>query len=296
MHYTITSTPITVKATRKHLYTPLRYPGGKTSLFEFFDEVIKFNRLKNVVYIEPYAGGAGAALSLLLLNRVDSIVINDFDVAIYSFWKSILDEPEAFIKKIETTPITVGEWHKQKEIYKNKSTDVLALGFATFFLNRTNRSGILNGGIIGGQKQEGKWKIDARYNRDKLVEKIKLIASVRDKIEVFNKDGLEIIRQYMNDSNSLFYVDPPYYEKGASLYLNSYKHKAHEDLADLLNSCAKKSHWILTYDNVEPICQLYLIRQQYPFVLQYQAHSARKGSEVMILSDTLELPKAKSAN
>jgi DNA adenine methylase len=282
---------IEIKPQRKHLYTPLRYPGGKTSLFYFFDKVIQYNELSNVKYIEPYAGGAGAALSLLILGKVDSIVINDFDPAIYSFWRCLLDSPEDLIQKIIDTPLTVEEWDKQKAIYKSKTENIVELGFATFFLNRTNRSGILTGGIIGGRAQSSDWNMDARYNKESLIAKVRTIVEYKDKIEVLNEDGLEVIKKYSSNPHSLFYVDPPYYEKGASLYLNSYKKDAHASLADALNSCAKDVKWMLTYDNVEPIRELYKERKnQEAFVLNYQAHSSRKGSEIMIFSDCLVRP------
>lgn len=283
---------ILAKTQRKHLYTPLRYPGGKTSLYEFFDSVIDYNELEKVKYIEPYAGGAGAALSLLILGKVDSIVINDFDVAIYSFWKSILDHPDEFIDKINNTPINIDEWYKQREIYKSKNSDVLTLGFATFFLNRTNRSGILKGGVIGGKAQTGKWKLDARFNKIALIQKIRLIQKFRKQITIHNLDGLELIELYKDNPESLFYIDPPYYVQGGSLYLNSYKHDAHEKLAELLNLNAKTIKWMLTYDNVQPILDLYNKREnQEPFILNYQANSTKKGSEIMIFSDCLAIPR-----
>lgn len=282
---------IITKVQRKHLYTPLRYPGGKTSLFEFFASVIDYNELSGVKYIEPYAGGAGAALSLLVLGKVESIVINDYDTAIYSFWRAIIDTPEDFIRLIEATPVTMDEWHKQKAIYISKRGSHLELGFATFFLNRTNRSGILTGGVIGGKSQTGKWKLDARFNKEALIGRIRTIQRHRDNIEVLNEDGLKIIEEYGKNSSSLFYVDPPYYEQGASLYYNSYKHDAHAELSSLLNDYAGITKWMLTYDNIEPILELYKERKnQEPFILNYQANTSKKGSEIMVFSDCLSMP------
>lgn len=259
-------------------------------MFEFFDAVIKFNNLRNVRYIEPYAGGAGAALSLLLLEKVDEIVINDYDKAIYAFWKSILDDTDKFIDKINSTPINIESWKAQKEIYKNGSDDLLELGFATFYLNRTNRSGILTGGPIGGIAQKGKWLLDARFNKEKLIERIKLIALYKDRISVSNLDGLDVITKYAKDESSFFYIDPPYYDKGQCLYLNSYKHRDHENLAKTLDKFSQ-SRWILSYDNVPQIRELYTKRKkQYEFSLHYQAHSSKEGSELIVFSDTLAFP------
>lgn len=213
---------IKTKTQRKYLLTPLRYPGGKTSLFEFFDTVIKEHGWKNITYIEPYAGGAGAGISLLLLEKVRHIVINDFDPAIYSFWFALKEHNAEFIELVSNTPVTVEEWERQKKVYKAADTsDRLSLGFATFFLNRTNRSGILNAGPIGGKQQLGEWKIDARYNKKSLIEKIKLIGLYSDRITVLNDDGSDVIAKYAEDPTSFFYVDPPYFVKGADLYLNA---------------------------------------------------------------------------
>lgn len=274
---------------RKYLYTPLRYPGGKTSLFRFFEQIIEQNQWKDVVYIEPYAGGAGAALSLLITDRVSSIVINDYDPAIYSFWASILNHTDSFIDMINNIATTPEEWRKQKEIYRAAdASNPLELGFATFFLNRTNRSGILNAGPIGGHAQLGKWKMDARFNRKTLSDKIKLIASYKERIKVSNINGLQLIEEYAPHESSFFYIDPPYFVKGAELYLNAFKSDDHEDLAHVLNKY-KDVKWVLTYDSVPEIRQLYKNRNYAPFDLNYSAHhDTKSGSEIMVFSDALD--------
>lgn len=281
---------IKTKTHRKYLFTPLRYPGGKTSLFNFFDAVIKEHGWQDVMYIEPYAGGAGAAVSLLLLEKVNHIVINDYDPAIYSFWLAIKENNAEFIELIVNTPITIEEWGQQKKIYRAADTsDRLSLGFATFFLNRTNRSGILNAGPIGGKQQLGDWKIDARYNKQNLIEKIKLIGLYSDRITVLNEDGVDVIERYAKDLNSFFYVDPPYFVKGSDLYLNAFKLEDHQRLADSLNR-HNKAKWLLSYDNEKRILDLYLDRNHRAFGLKYSAHhNSKVGSELMIFSDAIDM-------
>lgn len=274
------------KRNYKFHYSPLRYPGGKTFLFPFFDKVIKEHRMKNVVYVEPFAGGAGAALALLFLEKVDKIVINDLDRAIYSFWKSAIFNSDKFIKKIYATPITVKEWQRQKAIYNNPKSRQFELGFATFFLNRTNMSGILNGGLIGGIKQKGKYKMDARFNKEKLIEKIHQLSLYKNRISVCNKDGVKLIHDYLNKKNTFIYLDPPYYEKGAALYLNHYKKDDHEMLAEQLNQNPTAS-WLLTYDDKKEIKSLYENRKIVNFSLNYNAYESRQGQEIMIMSDAL---------
>src|SRR3989344_591866 len=180
---------IITSKSRKNYHSPLRYPGGKTSLLPFFEKIIEDHDLQKITYIEPFAGGAGAALALLFSGKVGRIVINDLDRAIYAFWKSSVLSSAKFIKKIKKTPVTISEWKKQKAIYNDPKASVFDLGFATFFLNRTNTSGILDGGLIGGLKQKSKYKIDARFNKDALIERIQQIALYKDKISIFNKDG-----------------------------------------------------------------------------------------------------------
>ena len=269
---------------QKNYHSPLRYPGGKTSLLPFFEKIIEEHGLEKITYVEPFAGGAGAALGLLFSDKVERIVINDLDRAIYSFWLSAIFESGKFIRKIYATPITIAEWKKQREIYRNPKSDTFRLGFATFFLNRTNISGILDGGPIGGLDQKGKWKINARYNKKNLAAKIRRIALYKEKISVSQKDGLDLIEKYLDKKNTFIYLDPPYYEKGAALYLNHYQKENHTALAKKLNQ-HKNSLWLLTYDNKREIKSLYPNREIINFSLRYNAYESRKGREVMILSD-----------
>jgi DNA adenine methylase len=271
-------------------YSPLRYPGGKSCLSDFLTDVIESNQLQGSTYVEPYAGGAGAALTLLMLEKVEDIVINDLDEAIYAFWKSVTEQPNKFIQKLEKIEVSVIEWQKQKEIYRRKSKDILKLGFSTFYLNRTNRSGIIEGGVIGGSNQQGKWGIDARFNKEALIERIEKIALYKNRISVSNKDGILLIKELRRKKKVFAYLDPPYYVKGGSLYLNHYRHEDHERLANLLNN-SSNLHWMLTYDNIDEIKKMYSARACYEFSLNYHADTAKVGQELLILSDQLKLPR-----
>ncbi len=176
-------------------FTPLRYPGGKAKLADYVKALMKENRLLDGEYVEPYAGGAAIALELLFHEYVSCSHINDVRVPVHSFWKSVLEYTDDFCKMVMKTPLTVKAWDKQKRILSHLDEhDELEIGFATFFLNRTNRSGILNGGIIGGRDQTGPWKIDARYNADELVFRIESIAKMRSKIKLTQSDALALLR------------------------------------------------------------------------------------------------------
>ncbi|HFX4051180.1 TPA: DNA adenine methylase, partial [Streptococcus pyogenes] len=208
--------------------SPLRYPGGKTQVYDFVKELVNLN--ETTTYIEPYMGGMGIALKLLLNNNVHKIMVNDYDKAIYAFWYSVLNYTEQLIEKINTTPITIDEWKLQREVQKNKNNcdDLLTLGFSTLFLNRTNRSGIIKAGVIGGLKQDGNYKLDCRFNKEKTIKKIKLIASYKKQIKLYNMDAEKFIRLNITKTkNSFTFFDPPYYTKGPGLYTNFYNHENH---------------------------------------------------------------------
>ncbi len=213
-------------------------------------------------------------------------MINDLDQALYSFWRSAIFDSERFIETIRSTPVTVNEWRKQKKVYQDRRAKRFERGFATFYLNRTNVSGILNGGPIGGVSQTGKWKVDARYNREGLIQRIRELAEYRNRITVTNKDGLELVDKYLLQKNTFVYLDPPYYEKAADLYLNFYVQRDHARLARKLNAHAD-APWLLTYDDHPEILQLYPHRRTLNYSLSYNAYERRRGRELMILSDRL---------
>ncbi|ROO61803.1 DNA adenine methylase [Micromonospora sp. Llam0] len=267
--------------------SPLRYPGGKASLYARLRALIRYNGLTSGTYIEPYAGGAGAALGLLVTGQVNDIIINDLDPAIFAFWKGLVDAPSEFSQMIRGARLSVAEWERQRDLYLNAPRDdYLSLGFATFYLNRTNRSGVLNGGPIGGMDQSGNYKIDARFNKDGLIERVRLIGMYSKRIAVHNMDGIALIRRYIDDSKVLVYADPPYFEKAGSLYLNSFTSDDHKALAECLNGL-KDRLWLLTYDNVPQVSNLYGGRRSEEISLNYSAHRVMKAKEIMVYSDAL---------
>ncbi len=277
-----------------HFFSPLRYPGGKAFLASEFEQIIKIIGQNKPTYIEPYAGGAGAALSLLFSNKVRRIIINDLDKAIYAFWKSVTDYSGRFAEKIFITPVTISEWERQRKIYLNKDADIFNRGFATFFLNRTNRSGVMNAWPIGGKNQDGLYRINARYNKKKLAERVIEIGKYRKRIKVLNEDGIKLAKKYLGQKNTFIYLDPPYFKKGAMLYFNHYEDTDHKKLADLLNSNANH-HWVLTYDEVAKIRSLYSERARKRLSLKYRVYNSyktREARELMFFSDSLSVVKS----
>ncbi len=270
--------------------SPLRYPGGKWRIADFFERIIKLNDLSCAQYVEPYAGGASLALSLLFKEQVSEVYLNDLDPAIHAFWDSVLTRNRDFIKLLDKTSVTSDEWIKQKAIYsKGLSAGKLALGFATFFLNRTNHSGILNGGMIGGKEQSGMWKIDARFNLIELRHRIERIDSFRGRIHLSCEDAIKFLRNNKFTKRSLIYLDPPYYRAGRRLYLNAYKPGDHAGISKYI--LRLKSHWIVSYDDVPEIQELYNNVRSRRIQLLHTARTARSGNEVLFFAPGLRIPR-----
>lgn len=274
--------------------TPLRYPGGKTSIWKMMSGIIVQSGLKGCNYVEPYAGGCGLALSLLFRGYVENLYLNDVDRSIYCFWKAVIDDTNRLVEAIENVPITIDEWHKQRNIQENKdSASDFDLAVSSLFLNRTNRSGvILKAGVIGGLSQSGEYKLDCRFNKQGLIKKIKEIGVLKDRIKFYNHDALDFIGLMDGElsENSFFYIDPPYFSKGQTLYTNSYQPSDHAEIACEINGLSRS--WVMTYDNVEEIQRLYPDRRKYVFDLNYSAANKRRGTELLILGDAVSMPSS----
>ncbi len=272
-------------ANARMLASPLRYPGGKGALYSRLRGLIRDSDLAGCTYIEPYAGGAGAGMALLVTGQVERVVINDLDPAIYAFWSTLVGDPDGLIARIEKAKLSVPEWKRQRKVYLDCDlSDLDTLGFATFYLNRTNRSGVLNGGPIGGLDQSGNYKIDARFNRSQLAERVRVLGLYADQISVSSCDGRSVIKKHGRSRKAFIYADPPYFEKAGSLYLNAFNEENHRQLARTLNDCASGS-WLLTYDDVPQVHELYAERRRRTFELNYSAHRVTKATEIAVLSD-----------
>lgn len=271
--------------------SPLRYPGGKTQLYPLVCDTIRANNLTDVTYIEPFAGGCGLALKLLFKGDVDHITLNDFDIAIYSFWFSILNFADRFCAMVEEVPVTVEEWHKQKKIYNTRDdSDILLLGFATFFLNRTNISGVIKGGFIGGKDQSGKYKIDARFSKKGLIQRIQRISSHRERISFYNLDAIDFIEKIIPTLTNVFInFDPPYVKKGSSLYKNAYSEHEHRELSQKITSC--NFPWIVTYDICPLVKDLYYKFRNSTLGINYSIGDTRSAKEYIFFSDDLIIPQ-----
>lgn len=266
--------------------SPLRYPGGKTKFYDNLIKIFKDNKIENPIYIEPFAGGIGLALKLLNENIVEELILNDIDKGIYSFWYSVLFYTDDLCELIKLAELNLSEREKQKNIYSQKDClnlkykeNILKLGFSTFYLNRVNRSGIIKAGVIGGLKQEGNYKMDCRFNKDKLIEKIKKISNYKDKIKFYNLDVIDFLDIIPLEKTFIFF-DPPYYNKGQELYTNYYTHNDHLKLSEKISSL--KIKWIITYDNTDEIKKIYSEYNIEEFDITYSLEKKRKAKEIII--------------
>lgn len=275
------------------IYSPLRYPGGKGKLEPLMELLIKQTGHVGGTYVEPFAGGAGIALELLDKGIVNDIVINDLDKGIYSFWRAILTETDRFINDIRNVELSINEWNRQRHIIENCSRYSYELGFATFYLNRTNRSGIIKGGVIGGIEQAGNWKMDARFNRESLISRIINIANKKKHIHIYNKDVNSFIQNYLPkyQQNAFVYFDPPYFGKGKELYLNFFSYDDHVRIERMIDNQVN-CDWVITYDDVTEIADIYHNHILKRFDLNYSAAVKRKASEIIIFKCLNMIPTA----
>jgi len=271
--------------------TPLRYPGGKSKLANFMRLVFEENNLINGHYVEPYAGGAGIAFNLLFSGYASHIHINDLNKSIYAFWQVVLEDADNLCRLIHDTPVDIDTWFRQKEVQVHPERySTLELGFSTFFLNRTDRSGIISGGVIGGKNQDGPWKLDARYNKIGLISRIEKISRFSDHITVYNQDAAEFIAKVIPTLplQSVVYLDPPYCAKGRGLYEDHYGFDDHLTISGLVGDIHQK--WIISYDDIPEIRSMYQRYRNLPYQLSYSAADRYKGAEIMFFSDNLLIP------
>lgn len=267
--------------------SPLRYPGGKARLFPFVANLISQNSLFDCDYAEPFAGGAGLALNLLFAGFCNSISLNDLDPAIFCFWHSVTERNDAFCELVEGITFSIDEWYTQREKWEShEKCSPLELGFAAYYLNRTNRSGIIEGaGPIGGYKQLGNYRMDARFSMGEQLSILKAIGSAASAINVTNLDAVTFIKKRDRREPQFLYLDPPYYVKGQRLYRNSYAHNDHVEIAELVRQF--RGNWMVSYDDVIEIRDIYSWSQPLEIQLQYSAGPVAMGKEVIFLCDRL---------
>lgn len=267
--------------------SPLRYPGGKGRIAPFVAQLLEAQPRRPSIYVEPFAGGAGVALRLLHDEYVDEVVLNDLDPGIAAFWRSVFDQPMELIELVRSRMPSLDEWHRQRTVYVEKSAGDLELGFATLFLNRTNRSGILTARPIGGLEQTGKWPLGARWKPEQLEDRIRRSARYSTRVTICEDDGIAVTTRYLGDSETFVYADPPYMGKADGLYLDTLGRDDHQRLAATLRGADR---WLLTYDTHSEVLDLYQGLRCAVFGIKHTAAIQHIGSEYAVFPDSLVVP------
>lgn len=269
--------------------SPLRYPGGKGKLGPFFARLLASQSTVISAYAEPYAGGAGAGLYLLSEGYISRLLVNDLNPGIAAFWRAVCEDAERFASRVAEIAVNIDSWHQQRDIYLSPDGRAdLDLGFATFFLNRCNRSGILSARPIGGLDQSGRWKIDARFNRADLISRIEHISSLAGGIEVSQTHALDFLaRIRRRRTPTLIYADPPYLVPGEELYLSAHSWQDHQKLSTAL--CSMRHPWVLTYDTDDRVRELYPQNRCLSYSIKHTAQSQKIGREYMLFSRGLNV-------
>ena len=264
--------------------SPLRYPGGKTKIYDKVKSLIESNALCDRTYVEPFAGGFGIGIGLLCDGIMESAVLNDFDSHIYHFWLAVLHYTDDLLRRIKDTPVTLEERDKQKAVFKDSSADEISDGFAMLFLNRVNFSGVINGGPIGGLSQSGAYKLDCRFNKDEVMKKVERIALLKSRIELYNCDANELITTCLQDkiNTSFFNIDPPYVKKGRRLYANYFLEEDHRSLEKIITEHLSETRWIVTYDDCDLIRGIYKNYHMIEYGILHNVGGSARGNEVVI--------------
>lgn len=278
--------------------SPLRYPGGKATIAQHLGDVYlaQDGHMPIEIWIEPFAGGAGAALDLLTRDVVDEAWLIDAHPALAAFWGTVIDDGERLAAVVAATVPTMQLWEQSREVLEAGDVGTFDLAYAAFVINRCSRSGIVapRSGPMGGRHQTGRYTIASRFNGPPLADRILHVHSLRSRLRVHHGDGIGYIEQ-LNDSGIVdevvLFVDPPYIREGNRLYANGLDPAAHQRLSAALH--ATEARWLLTYDNhcdVQDV--LYPDHRVVPFNIRNTANRARLATELAVLSNNLQVDES----
>lgn len=244
--------------------SPLRYPGSKRKMIPAIRQLIDGNVPQPKLFVEPFCGGASVSLGLLELGVVERVLLADLDPLVAAFWREATANGEALVKDMRRLEVTVERWDYWRKA-RPRSDRQLAL--KCLFLNRTTFSGIVGGhaGPIGGRSQAGENKIDCRFNKDGLAERILNVHRLANEGRILpvpepSRWSTTLERAKWpaaehHDKETVYYLDPPYIEKAHRIYGLAFKERDHRELATRL--LGTKHRWILSYDAEPLVLDLY---------------------------------------
>lgn len=271
------------------MHSPLRYPGGKSDFVATAFEIFEKSGFTGLPVVEPYAGSAAVSLGLLDFGLTSHVTLLERDPLLYCFWASVFDRPDELIAAFQDLPITIDTWHRLRPLLlveKPNKRQFLEVGLAGLFFNRTNFSGILNAGPIGGKGQRSKYKVDCRTNKDEIISRLLALAMFSGKVDVHFGDAIDFIKKNSKSNSCFYYLDPPYFTKGELLYRHHYGVREHQQLAAALDTV--EFPWLLSYDDHHVIEFLYRNHYLSRLAFRYSAHSPKNHQELLISS--FELP------
>ncbi|MEI7867358.1 MAG: DNA adenine methylase [Candidatus Methylumidiphilus sp.] len=272
-------------STPNKIISPLRYPGSKATFLKVVLEFIEVHGLKGREIVEPYAGSGIVSLSLVANNLVSHATLVERDPLLYSFWKAVFEHTDILLSSIEDININMDTWYELRVLLKHKIPEnelIPDLALACLFFNRTNFSGVLHSGPIGGKDQSSDYKLDCRFNKKDIISRIRQISSLRDGVSVKFGDALEFLQKanIQNHEKRFFYVDPPYFKQGRKLYRYYYKVIDHKRLYDILSVATFP--WLLSYDKHEFIELLYDGFPQVHQSFRYMSRTPKNENELVV--------------
>lgn len=211
-------------------------------------------------YYEPFFGSG--SIGFKVLEELDTdrrVSISDIDPGIVSLWKAVHESPDELCSRIKSFTPNVDDFYSFQETDGTDKSLTVENGFKKLALHQMSYSGLgaKAGGPIGGREQRGAYKIDCRYNVPTLTKNIGKLHTLMSRFKDLTIECKPVFSslESIQRANSIVYLDPPYYVQGGALYANNMNVFEHQELAKRLN--AAEYEWVLSYDDVEPIRQLY---------------------------------------
>ncbi|QOT19275.1 DNA adenine methylase [Paenarthrobacter sp. YJN-5] len=284
---------------RSRYASPLRYPGGKARMAPWLTDTFEglLGPMDVEIWLEPFGGGAGAALTALCTGKVPEAWIVEANPALAAFWTTVMNDGPALAARVERTIPTLALFQESREnvgaALAGEHLNVFDLGLSAFILNRCSRSGMIlpSVGPIGGKMQAGQHTIAARFNAGALADRIRAVHALGDRFKVFAGDGISFLEDLPDSGvqDEVFcFVDPPYIGVGNDLYAVGMDDDLHQRLARALNRLT--TPWLLTYDAHPRVPLLYPGSHVVEFDIPHTAGSSRVGTEYLVLGPGMDLP------